>query len=102
MNVSRPKIEGGQNGQVHTPKSDVIKTKCPKQLTAKVFSYPSGLNVSSGGNATPAFPMMMSNLPRGLPVSSVFFLKASADVLALWIVERSSSWKCTEPVDRVE
>lgn len=73
-----------------------MKTKWPKQLTANVFSYPSSPNSSKVGNATPAFPTMISSL-FGLNVSSSSSLKFAADNLALSIEDRSRGWKWMSP-----
>jgi hypothetical protein len=76
----------------YIPISDMTKTKWPRQLTAKVLSYPSGLRWLSGGKAIPALQTTISNLPM-LPVSEfwlIFSLRLFAEYLALSMVDKSS------------
>ena len=81
LSRSRP----GGYGSSYSPMRELMNTKWPRQLTANVFSTPSGLKSLRGGNAIPAFPITMSSLSGNAD------LNISADRLALFTLDKSSS-----------
>jgi hypothetical protein len=83
-------------GSSDVPRSSKTNTKWPKQLTAKVLSTPSLLKTLKGGKAMPALPTMISSLPSSF--SPTIFLNSRADFLELSTLDKSSSWKCIEPL----